>query len=337
MNFGRLISYAFGSTALSLAHLIVPAIPSLCAILIHTPTAGGGTVLVENVGGETQLKSVDLNDARGTILMDGLIRTIMFHYTANPSDTNPSTSTNTVLSPKNPNMIPTAERHKLLDEDKALNTGIINLGAQSPMAVGQSPSSGSVGLGIRFLSPIINGLGDDIVFFEYADGNLVADPVVITGLTGGEGATNTNYAANSHATISTTISNYPLTISNISTNDNSVASSKLYRQSNPVSSLTHLEQKVLTPNGFPGSGARVFGFSLDLTLLGVLPNDTVTGLFIQSSVEASTFVDPVFIAGLHPIAEPSSTSLVLLATLTLAPYCRKRMSGIEPRVSASRS
>src|SRR5687768_14645156 len=83
-------------------------------------------VTTANSGGLTNLVSVTVNDARGTIPFGSLTGVDLFHYNSGGTTGNATP----VVAPTNP---PTGTRAALI-EDAALNTGVVNPGGTTGLA-----------------------------------------------------------------------------------------------------------------------------------------------------------------------------------------------------------
>jgi hypothetical protein len=302
-NSSPMIENTVSTLRMLLSHLFVRWRNSLLCwvvIFVLSPAFAHGAITGVNVStasGLTHLVSITLDDGH-SVQRTGqeLIGIEAFHYisSASSATTNPS-----LLSTTDP----TGNGEALLDNDDVLNTGFFNIASGSGIAVGESPVQNStLGLGINFLSPVINGPGYDIVLFDLILGASLSqafDRVVVSGLTGG-----LSYAA--HSTGFKLFN--PGSPSLYPSFARSIATANQYKQDN-LASLADLENNVATlvswtgPPGFiQALGVRAIG--IDLTDLGVLTSQSVTGIFIQSATGAS--FDPVFIAGLQPVPEPSS-------------------------------
>lgn len=294
------------------------------ALLILVPAASAHAGAIASfsttVSGDaklTLLESVTLVDGRIQGPNTGLIGVNdVFHYSHNTST---SGTTTTIWSPYAAASIPSGSRAAVLDVDAALNTGIMNINQGAGIPVGErvltQPTDpvNSVGLGINFNSPVINGPGVDIVFFEAAPSSGASlDPFIVSALVGGQG-----YDAVSAGAAAVDPADYTSAVQVISVSS--------YSQPNPLASLVDLENKPLTAQTLPMGPPLVQtvwvrAIGIDLNDLGVPLNGSATGLFIQSS--STGLVDPVFIAGLQPVPEPTAVALLSATALFLRPVRR---------------
>lgn len=175
------------------------------------------------------------------------------------------------------------DRLSLLSDNK-LNTGIINPGgSRSPLT--ESPLSDIPGLLVTFNSPVVNGPGPDVVFFELQsltnpiDGDAFhVSPIYFT------------EKSRSH-----TIRTYDLTLASPETKI--IEGFFLHRFLKPIQSI---EELISTASqGSPIRLAfRAVAVGIDLSDLGYEPRETVSGLFFQDAADNDKdVVDPVFIAG----------------------------------------
>ncbi|WP_437230934.1 hypothetical protein SH661x_002221 [Planctomicrobium sp. SH661] len=188
--------------------------------------------------------------------------------------------------------------------DRTLNTGVLNPGGhKEPLdsdPVIQFPEDplkpNTQGLAVRFQTPVVNGPGPDIVFFELQsfsnppDGDAFhISPMHFEG------------QRRSH-----TIRMYDLTMA--SPEVYQLASFQLYQFPEPVASMAELNSndcnRARTQTGF-----RALAVGIDLTDLGFAENEAVDELFIQDADDDTSYVDPVFIAGFPtPIPETNDSS-----------------------------
>jgi len=179
--------------------------------------------------------------------------------------------------------------------DAALNTGVINPGgSQQPLTanpvmriVEDKNQLNTPGLAIRFRTPIKNGPGPDIVFFEL---QTLSNPP--------EGdAFHISPLDFVQERKSYTIRSYDLTM--LSSEAKKISRFHLYLFHQNIASLDELqtiwyEQK-------PSHNRlrfRAIAVGIDLSDLGYLPGEQVEELFIQDAMDDNSFVDPVFIGGL---------------------------------------
>ncbi|MFT5121665.1 MAG: hypothetical protein ACI97B_000290 [Verrucomicrobiales bacterium] len=180
---------------------------------------------------------------------------------------------------------PVGERHRLLDDDFNLNTGIINPGAATnPLTT--DPALITPGFAIAFDQAVINRPGPDVVFFELqTTSNPVGGDVFHVSPLKGIGVSNLH---------SITISQYDIPYALGPRLDGF----NLLSGSTPQT-LSSLESQAYTSAG-NRDDFRVLATGIDLSDLGYATDAAVTGLFFQAGSTASV-VDPVFIAGLPPV------------------------------------
>jgi len=179
-------------------------------------------------------------------------------------------------------------------EDRSLNTGVINPGgAREPlqtdpvMAFAESAENPNTpGMAIRFLQPVINDIGPDIVFFDLQTFNnppsgdaFHIGPVLF------EPGLRTH-----------TIKTFDITMN--AKEAKVLETFGLLRYSRGVDSIQELKELI-------GSSSRVhtsfraLAVGIDLSDLGYNPGTAVESLFIQDAMDDDdSFVDPVFIGGL---------------------------------------
>lgn len=177
--------------------------------------------------------------------------------------------------------------------DHGLVTGVINPGGSlqpltsDPVIDASANSSRSVtpGMAIRFASPVVNGPGPDVVFFDLQtfsnppDGDAfhVSPLKFKTGL-------------KSH-----TIRAYDLTLESPAALD--LAGFYIHMFEQPPGSL-ELLQSGPCESRFAGMKFRGLVVGIDLSDLGYQDGDQIDGLFIQDASDDTHNVDPVFIGGL---------------------------------------
>ncbi|SFJ02419.1 FecR domain-containing protein [Planctomicrobium piriforme] len=180
-------------------------------------------------------------------------------------------------------------------EDRKLATGLINFGGQpAPLAgrpVSNSHSEETPGLGIRFLTPVVNHAGPDLVLFEIQSfsNQPDGDPFHIYPL-----ADRTDLKP-------FTVTKFDLTMDSPAARE--VAPLWSHRFPTSIGSLAELKEaespiKVdVSPLHF-----HVIGVGIDLSDLGFAEGDEVNELFLQHAAdEKASKLDPVFIAGLPPL------------------------------------
>lgn len=182
-----------------------------------------------------------------------------------------------------------ARRADLLS-DRALNTGTINPGG-SPSPLETDPvltdaeGQGTPGMAVRFRSPVVNGPGPDVVFFELQ-----------TALNPPDGdAFHVSPLEFRPGRRSLTVSAYDLTMT--SPEALKLAGFYPYRFPTPVVGLADLESAdCLRTARLARFQALAVG--IDLSDLGFHDGERVEGLFFQDAEDNDSRVDPVFIAGL---------------------------------------
>ena len=258
----------------------------------NMPEASGGSDrLVDysydtNASGKaTELTGVTLDrgGSRYTYPASALIGVTLTHFKAG------SARNNAASDPGEP--VPAPGSRATLIEDMMLSTGIINPGgstsplASDPVIDPVTPANSSAGMALRFAQPVINGPGDDMVFFELQGGTVNGDTFHVSPLDGLSGG----------GLQTLTISSYDIPTAEaaeIATFwNNSFAST--------VQSLAGLESESITasPNT---AGFRAPGVGIDFSALGYALGAPVTGIFIRANGNAG--IDPVLVAGLPPVA-----------------------------------
>ncbi len=186
------------------------------------------------------------------------------------------------------------ERRAELLEDRLLNTGIINPGGQAePLQsdpIVQDPEDpdrpNTPGFAIRFRTPVVNGPGPDVVFFEV---QTLSNPPAGDGF-----HVSPMRFIDNRRTL--TVKSYDLAM--FSREAKPLAPFSIYALSKPVNTLAELQAKEYLPPRYL-SGFRLLATGIDLSEMGFRPNEKVQELFFQdSSDDGQNYVDPVFIAGL---------------------------------------
>jgi hypothetical protein len=199
------------------------------------------------------------------------------------------------------NVPPQGQRAALLQDD-VLNSGLINPGQGSGRAA--PPEANTEGMEITFDTPVCNSAGPDIIFAEIEQDT---------------GSPNSFW-------LSPTDFSDPNVLAHLYTAadyiDQGPAGGVLVRNVSDSSTLAAVESSTLSGSTFHGAGYfNVYAMAIDLSDLGFAPGARVSSLFLQSGESAT--VDPVFIAGLHAIPEPSTLLLMSLG-LGLLVVRRKR-------------
>lgn len=172
--------------------------------------------------------------------------------------------------------------------DRSLVTGVINPGgSQEPLASAPvlTGASATPGFAIRFDSPVENGPGADVVFFDLQtfanppDG----DAFHVSPLRLRDGL-------KSH-----TIRVYDLTME--SPNARDLTEFHVHMFADAADSLAKLESLECSPRK-QVMKFRGLAVGIDLSDLGYAAGESVEGLFFQDALDDEHFVDPVFIGGL---------------------------------------
>lgn len=165
------------------------------------------------------------------------------------------------------NRVTAGSRAALLDSDRALNTGVVNPGGSGGLAAGATLATSTAGMSVDFLTPVVNGPGEDVLLIEFAATTAQAfDAVTFSGLTGGPG-----FGTPRTSTGSSQVTAKELTGTSL-TND-------AFTEPNPVASLADLESKTTTMTTHFATPAY-HALAIDLTGLGVPEGAVVTGLHI---------------------------------------------------------
>ena len=282
-----------------LALLLVAALaaPAGAEVLSYTNTVDGS-------GNAVDLTSVTVDHGPTgwtlTYPVEQLIGITLTHFKANASSTN-------IAAVPGTGAPATGSRAALLDGDNRLSTGLINPGRAAaalttdPVIDHAVPANSTPGFAIVFDRPVLNGPGDDVVFFELHNAAPDAgDSFHVSPLSGiGSGLHSTTITAydidRTHAAVKTLA---PFALYSISGGS--------YAQS-----LGELETKTLSGGG-SGSGFQALAVGIDLSDMGYAPGAAVGGLFFQDNsgdAYGSSVVDPIFIAGLpNPVQALSVTT-----------------------------
>ena len=190
------------------------------------------------------------------------------------------------------------ERRRDMFSDRSLITGVINPGgSRNPLTSdpvidppSDSSESGTPGFAVQFQTPVRNGLGADVIFFElqmFAN-PLDGDAFHVSPLKFKEGL-------KSH-----TIRVYDLTME--SPNALDVADFSVFMFDDTIESLAMLETEKCTPRR-QVTKFRALAIGIDLSDLGYDDGESVAGLFFQDAMDDKHFIDPVFIGGLPALDE----------------------------------
>ncbi|MEZ6047504.1 MAG: hypothetical protein R3C11_18380 [Planctomycetaceae bacterium] len=188
------------------------------------------------------------------------------------------------------------ERHRLL-EDSSLATGVINPWGEtvpvndSPVMNQAHPEENSKGMAFRFLQPVVNEPGPDVVLFDlhvivHAE---EGDAFHISPLVWREGL-------KAHS-----ITKFDITLS--SPEAQLLVPFRLVKLNEQVFSLEQLEQTPVKESIEHIVRARGLAVGVDLSDMGYQPGEEAEGLFLQDLSDDNSFVDPVFIGGLPTMAE----------------------------------
>lgn len=275
------------------------AIGALCGTAVLVLSFTSSTVLAvptsvttAAVGNETQLVSVTFADGRVLGPGTGMIGVDVFQYRNTGGN-------NTTMVIGNGNAVPAnGSRAGLLDTDVALNTGLINPGGSGGITAGTTPTAATVGIGLNFNAPVINGLGVDLILFELSVGaGQAADGFTMSALTGGTGFASVSAG---HATFGS--GSYTGAVKSAQLAHRTVT------QVLPVNDLNDLETKTGTLGATGDAFYNVI--AVDLSSMGVAMGGSATGVFIQGAD-----IDPTFVAGLTPSA---ATGLLQVQTSVTA-------------------
>ncbi|HUT35975.1 MAG TPA: LamG-like jellyroll fold domain-containing protein [Planctomycetota bacterium] len=200
--------------------------------------------------------------------------------------------------------VPAAGSRATWLNDAALGTGICNVGAGTGLS--RDPVSTDRGLGITFRQAVINGPGPDVIIFELDNND--PDPFVV-------GPWSYNGRVDLHPFSVSATDYVPL--------GEDTFTAYVYQAASAVTSLALLESLGFSLQG-TYTGFDYYGYALDLTDLGYLPGQAVSGLFLQS-LDASNLFDPLLIVGLPSAFIPEPGTMLLLAGGLLA-LARRRAS-----------
>lgn len=249
-------------------------------------------------GGVDELQSVTVQ--RGgethTYSVEDLIGIDVVHFKAGANASN-LTSPDRIRRPQVP-PAGAALRREVLDRDRQLTTGLLNPGgAREPLLVDpvmnepEGKPLNTPGLGVRFLRPVVNGPGPDVVLFDL---HIVVHPE-----RGDAFHVSPLHFAPGLKTH--TVRQYDIDLT--SPEAQALAKFRLYRFDVPPTSLGELERGRHDAGTFQSAGAKVLAVGIDLSDLGYPPGASVEGLFFQDLLDDSNYLDPVFIAGFPPVAK----------------------------------
>ncbi|MEX2213550.1 MAG: PEP-CTERM sorting domain-containing protein [Phycisphaeraceae bacterium] len=201
--------------------------------------------------------------------------------------------------------VPAAGNRAALLEDFSLSTGLPNPGGSavngitSPAVINASPATGNTqGLAFNFLTPVENGNGVDVIFWEIgtSDGQ-ATDPFALSLL---DGSAQKAYTA----------ADFTLVLAGLNLRT---------ATGTAPNSLAELESNALANGALGNFSFR--GIGIDLSDLGIAPGATVTGLFLTGGA-----IDPVLIVGLIQVPEPATLSLLALSAGALVRRSRRRVA-----------
>ncbi|MAT15154.1 MAG: hypothetical protein CMJ46_07770 [Planctomyces sp.] len=195
---------------------------------------------------------------------------------------------------KGAELLEAGRRHRLLDEDQNLATGVINLGGSetpltsAPLLDQDPPVENTAGMAIRFRQPLVNAAGPDIVLFDL---HVVVhpeegDPFHVSPVEWREGLK------------AVTITKFDIKLS--SPEAQLLVPFRLVKLEDQAFTLEQLEQTPIRDSIEHIVRARILAVGIDLSDLGYAPGETVNELFLQDAL-GEGYLDPVFIGGLPEI------------------------------------
>lgn len=233
-------------------------------------------VATKMVNNQTEVRSITLDDGR--VVPSGDLIGINVTHFRSTDDTSGVMYAGDVTTPP-----PPGTRAALL-EDFVLNTGLLEIGFGTGYSAA-TPISSTPGLAFAFHVPVVNGRGDDVALFEQHVGEVSGNAILVSRLDG----------LGPRLTLGPT---YQVS--------SAIASVRFAALQSSPRSLEDLETAPLKTPTSPFLIYRAQGIGFDLDALGYAPGASVSGLFLQSATLGSDAADPVFIAGLPPIPEPSA-------------------------------
>jgi len=178
-----------------------------------------------------------------------------------------------------------ALRRALIETDWDGNTGIIN-----------SANTGSV-YALSFGAGLVNIAGPDLIFYEINPGT-------------------------SADSFDLTINGMTITISGTSYGDTGADSnSDIITHSSTPSSLSSLLTGTANTVGSTAIVQNIFGIGIDFSDFGVAANGVITSITFDSN--GANLVDPVIIAGVQGVPEPSAAILSLLGLAAALGFRRR--------------
>lgn len=177
--------------------------------------------------------------------------------------------------------------------DRALNTGVINPGGSLTPLVSDpvlqtpagQPEASTPGLALKFQTPVKNGPGPDIVFFEL---QTLSNPPEGDGF-------HISPLKFSPGRKSHTIRTYDLSISSPECQE--LTQFHLYSFEKNIASLNDLQTTECASKPIRLKFLAL-AVGIDLSALGYLPGEEVEEIFIQDAQDDLNIVDPVFVGGL---------------------------------------
>lgn len=194
------------------------------------------------------------------------------------------------------NPLPSPGSRVGLLEDGRIDTGVINITTTNGTA--------DRSVEITFAKPVVNSDGEDIVLFEVGGDDGIR--FWINNDREGQGATLTTASYSGNLFTGVTYTQYRY--SNAGDTD--------------INSIAELEGT--SGFAFDNDGtATIRAIGLDLSLLGVPMGGSITSFRFQSVANAGGRLDPVFIAGLPAVPEPTSALVVAVSGIVAATRRRR--------------
>jgi len=203
-----------------------------------------------------------------------------------------------ILTGRNHGLAAVGDRAALLDGDWRVDTGLLNPFTNvGPNENGQTPQFVA---GVQFLKPLTNFMGADILFFELGTGDGV--DITINGIT-------KNYAAGTAGGWTPNL----LT---------GMPFDRYSSTSGNVLSLAQLESRTNFTLAENTGTSAVAGLAIDLDDFGIARGASTS--FMAWEATSTSRVDVVAIAGLPPVPEPASITVVVLVALCMTVVYRRR-------------
>ncbi|QDU48524.1 FecR family protein [Gimesia panareensis] len=233
--------------------------------------------------------------------VEDLIGIELTHYTGKSFLTR-----NDGIDPGNDGDPQTLRRH-LLDQDTCLLTGVVNPGgATKPLTTApvmnpvEDPNQPNTpGMAVRFLKPIVNDAGPDIVLFDLQVivHNTTGDAFYVTPLPFSSKLKThkiEQFDIDLASPEAQLLEKFWLHIFNQSPQEKQ-------NHTDAIQSLSELETATGNGGNWHVVGAKALAVGIDLSDLGVPAGQTVDGIFLQDALDNHDIVDPVFIAGFPPL------------------------------------